>query len=115
MPKANEKVASPVNVKAAFKEYLGICPTCNFAAGCAHRSRNAGVAIWDCENFDDYVRLAPTEFNGGLSAVLPAPKKSHRSEFDALVYQGLCKNCDQRDECTFPRPAGGVWHCEEYH
>lgn len=28
--------------------------------------------------------------------------------------QGLCANCKLRDVCNFPKPASGVWHCEEY-
>lgn len=98
----------------AREEYLGICSTCNYAPDCAHRLRNPGLAIWDCENYDDYVHIAGAEINGGLSEIIPAPRKSHRPEFDAVEYKGLCGNCEKRDECTFPRPAGGVWHCEEY-
>jgi len=26
----------------------------------------------------------------------------------------LCWNCGQREECTRPRPEGGVWCCNEY-
>ncbi len=95
-------------------EYLGICSTCNYAPDCAHRLRNPDLAIWECEDYDDYVHFSGTSVNGGLSEVVPAPAKSRRAEFDAVEYQGLCKNCETRDECTFPRPAGGVWHCEEY-
>ncbi len=29
-------------------------------------------------------------------------------------YKGLCSNCDNRHDCMFPKPEGGVWHCEEY-
>jgi hypothetical protein len=28
--------------------------------------------------------------------------------------RGLCMNCDVRDTCTFTKPEGGVWFCEEY-
>ena len=27
---------------------------------------------------------------------------------------GLCRNCARLSNCTYPRPEGGVWHCEEY-
>jgi hypothetical protein len=27
---------------------------------------------------------------------------------------GLCVNCSQRFSCTYERPEGGVWHCEDY-
>jgi NADH-quinone oxidoreductase subunit E len=29
-------------------------------------------------------------------------------------YKGLCLNCANRETCTFPKPEGGVWHCDEY-
>ena len=28
--------------------------------------------------------------------------------------RGLCATCARRSRCEFPRPEGGVWHCEEY-
>ena len=117
MARTKGKVAGGIGesvVTGGTAEYLGICSTCNAAPDCAHRIRNSGVAIWDCENYDDHVDISSTELNGGLSSVLPAPRKSHRPEFDAIEYKGLCENCEKRDECTFPRSAGGVWHCEEY-
>jgi hypothetical protein len=27
--------------------------------------------------------------------------------------KGLCVQCARRDSCTYPKPAGGVWHCDE--
>jgi len=117
MARTKGKVAAGIGERVVTEgtaEYLGICSTCNAAPHCAHRIRNPGVAIWDCEDYDDYVDISSTEINGGLSEVVPLPRKSHRPEFDAIEYQGLCKNCERRDECNFPRPTGGVWHCEEY-
>jgi len=29
-------------------------------------------------------------------------------------FKGLCINCENRFTCILPKPAGGVWHCEEY-
>ena len=28
--------------------------------------------------------------------------------------KGLCVNCAHLETCRLPRPAQGVWHCEEY-
>jgi len=33
---------------------------------------------------------------------------------ESSPFKGLCINCDNRFTCVLPRPAGGVWHCEEY-
>lgn len=30
------------------------------------------------------------------------------------VLRGLCVNCDHRYYCTYPKPPGGVWSCDEY-
>lgn len=29
-------------------------------------------------------------------------------------FTGLCSNCKSRETCAYPKPAGGVWFCEEY-
>jgi hypothetical protein len=39
------------------------------------------------------------------TGLLPFPSDSHL---------GLCGLCEDRSTCTYPRPEGGVWHCEEY-
>ena len=33
---------------------------------------------------------------------------------DSGKFIGLCINCDNRRTCVFPKPEGGIWHCEEY-
>ena len=33
---------------------------------------------------------------------------------DGEEFKGLCVNCANRHTCLFPKPEGGVWHCEEY-
>jgi hypothetical protein len=117
MARAKGKTAGGVKKQVAVmarEEYLGICSTCNFAPDCAHRLRNPGLAIWDCENYEDHIRVSGADFNGGLSEIVPAPPKSHRPEFDAVEYRGLCRNCEKRDECSYAKPETGVWHCEEY-
>ena len=29
-------------------------------------------------------------------------------------FKGLCRNCDKRENCDLPKPAEGVWDCDEY-
>lgn len=29
-------------------------------------------------------------------------------------YKGLCSNCEERATCIYPKPEGGVWHCDEF-
>jgi hypothetical protein len=33
---------------------------------------------------------------------------------DREKYPGICSTCANRETCTFPKPEGGVWQCEEY-
>ncbi|HUU55702.1 MAG TPA: NAD(P)H-dependent oxidoreductase subunit E [bacterium] len=39
---------------AAASVYRGICSTCIHAAACAHRLKNADVAVWECDLFESY-------------------------------------------------------------
>lgn len=27
---------------------------------------------------------------------------------------GLCRTCEHRNSCTYPKPEGGVWNCDEF-
>ena len=57
----------------------------------------------------------PVELSG-KDAVSPGPSPGADSddEDDFARYRGLCSNCEERRSCAFPKPEGGVWHCEEY-
>ena len=43
------------------------------------------------------------------AAAHPEPRPAADAEL-----KGLCVNCDNRHHCKYPKPEGGVWHCEEY-
>lgn len=54
-----------------------------------------------------------------LARVRPAPWQlagdaAQGPSSSAGALQGLCVNCDHRDYCSYPKPAGGVWSCGEY-
>jgi len=42
------------------------------------------------------------------------PVEPISEEADATKHTGLCSICENRPACAFPKPEGGVWHCEEY-
>jgi hypothetical protein len=116
MPKVNAKTARTAakpGLEERAAEYLGICTTCNYAANCAHRIRNADVAIWECDNYDDYVPEAEG-VNHGAAGIPRAAVQASAGELDVAEYRGLCKNCERRKDCLYPKPEAGVWHCEEY-
>ena len=90
----------------------GICATCIHADTCANLA-SATAPIWYCEEFDD---------SGPADPVTPEPKilePTIRMEEEVPPVpsnrpKGLCMNCKNFPTCTFPKPEGGVWHCEEY-
>jgi len=82
-----------------------ICSTCVHAPYCTN-ARDASGPILYCEEFE-------------LEA--PAPSIQHKvrrlspyekQEPNGLM--GLCSDCSKWRSCTFPKPEGGIWHCEEY-
>ena len=84
----------------------GLCSTCIHADHCALRS-NPYRAVYECEEFS----IGPAAKEPSRLRIVDPP--GDRVEpVDGL--RGLCVNCEHRDSCTLPRPAGGVWHCEEY-
>jgi hypothetical protein len=63
--------------------------------------------ILQCEQFE---MAFPEEGNRvpGRPRVLP------RNGRDTHKYAGLCSNCEKREACTYVKPEGGVWRCDEY-
>jgi len=89
---------------------VGLCFTCNNSPSCLYRARR-GPALF-CELFDDYL---PQGGNGSRVAKAANPGTALRAaEEDLSKYAGLCMNCEHRCSCAHPKPAGGVWHCEDY-
>ncbi len=88
----------------------GLCMTCNNARGCFYLS-SRGPALF-CELFDDYVR--PELRTVKVSPGVETSASLATAEDDASKYEGLCVNCENRQNCTHSKPAGGIWHCEDY-
>jgi hypothetical protein len=82
----------------------GLCGTCRNAPGCTF-PRTAGATVMECLEFDGESRAE--------SAPTAAARSGTRDEPFAHEH-GLCPWCDKRPTCVFPKPAGGVWSCEEY-
>lgn len=89
------------------REYGGLCSSCVNASTCGYR-RVPSQAVWDCCDFEP--ETAPVNI---LSPTV-SPLKSIAEYTNPGEYAGLCVNCEHRETCTYPRPEGGVWHCEEY-
>ena len=64
-----------------------------------------------------HVRGAPTVERTSTEKALPSADSSaalRAAEEETSKYTGLCVNCENRRTCAHPKPAGGVWHCEDY-
>ena len=98
MPRTQELVREAVKHAPA----PGLCtscerqPTCTYAQDGAHR-------VLQCDEY-----AATARVRRRLS------ERTSRGEDSSEKPLGLCSSCAGRATCTFPRPEGGVWRCEEY-
>jgi hypothetical protein len=103
-----KKVAAPSAVV-----YQGLCSTCDGAATCTF-PRDPDRPILHCDELDSYKPETVT-VKEAAGAELTTPKAVSRAKKKEVgEYKGLCVNCENRETCTFPKPEGGVWHCDEY-
>jgi hypothetical protein len=90
--------------------YLGLCSTCVHAPTCVYRIYG-GQPVWHCNEFDDMEEPGSPERESSPRVAQDTPLQPADNP-SALT--GLCMNCAERSHCQLPRPASGVWHCEEY-
>jgi hypothetical protein len=95
----------PIPAKPERTFYTGLCrdcvndPTCTFP-------RDPSRPIWSCDEFKPSTSVSSPD-----QRVAPSTAGTERAEPEEL--KGLCRNCLRRLTCQFPKPPGGVWHCEE--
>ena len=88
-------------------ERRGLCLTCRHTSTCTFpRSKDRPVHF--CEEFDG------EEDKPALTAVHHEKVLDQEALADREKYPGICSTCEKRETCTFPKPEGGVWHCEEF-
>ncbi len=91
----------------------GLCSCCKGASTCTY-PKTSGHPILECEEFDGI--LAPPlglVRRSKVTHATPLSMENPRGS-DFKEHRGLCLNCEKHATCTYPRPEGGVWHCEEY-
>ena len=94
-------------------EYEGICSTCKSAPVCIFR-KDASRPIMQCAEFEG---LPPARMMvGAIEMTRPGKSPSTDSCLGTSesCHKGLCMNCKNLEHCTFPKPDGGVWRCDEY-
>ena len=90
--------------------YLGLCSNCKNASSCKF-PRGPDKPSFYCEEFE---LEQPTPIRTARKEKPQATKSYVTKDEDSTEFIGLCSNCDNRRACTFLKPEGGVWHCEEY-
>ncbi len=59
---------------------------------------------------DEYTEAVAKQLPGQLVFC----QETHGSVEETATVHGLCATCLHQATCDFPKPAGGVWQCEEY-
>jgi hypothetical protein len=85
-----------------------LCSNCRHQGDCGFLQK-ACAPILECELYEcglsEKPRLMVVRKTG-------APAEAQPEIDDALL--GLCINCENLRGCNLPKPAAGVWMCEEY-
>jgi hypothetical protein len=90
----------------------GICSTCKHEEVCIY-PRNGGQIVLNCGQFEPCPPMPSRPPEKDQMELEELWKKSSRDK-PGKEFKGLCSNCEDRHTCIYPKPAGGVWHCEEY-
>ena len=91
-------------------EHRSLCSSCKYSGDCAFQKDRQKPILY-CEEFE--IDTSPLEKTTEdkkppfLAALDPEDKDSEK-------FIGLCTNCNNRKTCVYPKPEGGIWHCEEY-
>ncbi len=92
--------------------FTGLCRTCNHSPTCT-LPRCEHRPVMFCEEFDGVVRATTTM----AMTRRPPPAGQDQGICETghpSKYRGLCRTCEHREDCAFPRAEGGVWRCEEF-
>lgn len=89
---------------------IGICTTCVKRSVCVFFKAAEGT-VFHCEEFDDGNLPLRKEYDASMPVLLDLKPFEANG---AGEYRGLCSYCKNCKKCTYPKPEGGIWHCEEY-
>lgn len=85
----------------------GLCRDCSKADTCTF-PRDPSHPIRSCDEFEELA------FPSTASSVARPVRSLVREDTDEpMELKGLCKECALRFTCVYPKPLGGVWHCDE--
>ncbi|MCK4752898.1 MAG: hypothetical protein KAS75_05575 [Planctomycetes bacterium] len=89
-------------------EYYGLCSTCKNTPDCTFKT-DLNKPVFYCEQFE--VEKPPPVIR---KEETPSIDSYAAGDEEAAKVIGLCGDCENRKTCVFPKPEGGIWHCEEY-
>ena len=104
----NESILNESSDLAA-RAYRGLCSTCRHSEVCNYL-RYPHRPVIQCEEFEGIIGTSDKTTNADPK---PVCKMNSKIGQESKQYQGICKICEKRETCTFPKPEGGVWHCDE--
>jgi hypothetical protein len=91
-------------------ECRDLCSTCKHGPDCTF-PRDPQRPAFYCEEFE--IETVPKR--GANEGGQQQSRGSHLVDAGPSArLAGLCSDCENRRTCVFPKPEGGVWHCEEY-
>lgn len=94
-------------------KYRGICTICKNAITCVF-TRDPNRPLLHCDEHELADPLPDTTREEMISSYADILEQICGTAKRSEPPMGLCKLCENREDCTFPKPEGGVWHCEEY-
>lgn len=90
--------------------YICLCSSCVHKTTCTFPNDRHPPAFF-CEEFE--IDPGPILKKAGIeTSAKTALADIERDVSDSFI--GLCGNCANRKTCGYPKPEGGIWHCEEY-
>ncbi len=98
-------ITEPMPAKLERTLYTGLCRDCVNESACTF-PRDPSRPIWFCDEFKPSASPSRPGRPAGSDAA-----EAERTGPEEL--KGLCRDCLRRLTCQFPKPPGGVWHCEE--
>ena len=90
--------------------YFGLCSNCRNASTCTF-PRDPDKPAFYCEEFEIETTISTISYE---KVQLLATGTVATRDKDSTKFNGLCSDCENHQTCTFPKPEGGIWHCEEY-
>ena len=106
----SEEQTARIGLREETASARGLCRTCDHKKECTFSK--TGAVVLNCEELDYPPRPSEPKAEPGFAAILPVTELPSTDDSENLI--GLCRTCENRFDCQFPKPAGGVWHCDEF-